>query len=303
MKKLALVLCLLVCVAHAQKGKFTTHTKVWNKLTRTYSVYVPPVLQEHPALVIAMHGTTVAAETDPPLTICTQSMGWNALADANGFLVVCPISTYIPGGPDGGRFFWESYGREEDFPDAPDDSGFLRSLVIQVEKPVSAGGYGVDLKRVFVTGFSSGGMMTQRMCVANADVVAACAPESGPLWVGNPNIVIPSPSQPVSIMELHGDEDTTVPYCGGQFWTYAHGLIPVPGVDVDVDFWLKADGLGPNTTPLCTSGDPSPSVFGVDFKSANDKTEVQFVRELGFAHTYKTWTASTTWEFFAAHGR
>jgi polyhydroxybutyrate depolymerase len=303
MKKLALLLCLLVCAAQAQTGKFTTVTTTWNNLTRTYSVYVPLILQTNPALVMALHGTTVAVQSNPPLKVCTQNMGWDSLADVNGFLLVCPISTYVPGGPDGGRFFWESYGRLADFPVAPDDAGFLRSLVVQMEKPVAAGGFAVDPARVFVMGFSSGGMMTHRMCIANADVVAACAPESGPLWVGNPKIVIPSPSQPVSIMELHGDVDTTVPYCGGLFYTYAHGKIPVPGVDVDVDYWLKSDGLVPNLTPLCSAGNPTPNLFGLNFKSTDGKTEVQFVRESGLAHTFKTWTAATAWEFFAAHGR
>jgi polyhydroxybutyrate depolymerase len=303
MKRLTLVLCFLVCAAQAQKGKFTTLTTTWNKLTRTYSVYVPPVLQENPALVMALHGTQVAVQSNPPLTVCTKNMGWDALADANGFLLICPISSYVPGGPDGGRFYWESYGRLADFPVAPDDAGFLRSLVVAMEKPASSGGFGVNPARVFVMGFSSGGMMTHRMCIANADVVAACAPVSGPLWVGNPKIVIPSPSQPVSIMELHGDVDPTVPYCGGLFWTYAHGKIPVPSVDVDLDYWLNADGLVPNQTPLCSNGSPSANVFGLDFKSTDGKTEVQFVRELGLGHAYNTWTAASTWEFFAAHGR
>jgi len=303
MKKLVFVLCFLVCAAQAQNGKFTTYTETWNHFTRIYSIYVPPVLQQNPALVMVLHGTTVAAESNPPLTICTKGMGWDQLADANGFLVVCPISTYVPGGPSGGRFFWESYGRADDFPSPPDDAGFLRSLVVTMEKTVSHGGYGVDHTRVFVMGFSSGGMMTQRMCIANADVVAACAPVSGPLWVGNPNIEIPRPSQPVSIIELHGDEDPTIPYCGGLFWTYEHGLIPVPGVDVDINYWLGSDALGTNRSPLCTAGDPSPNVFGVDFKSPDGKIEVQFVRELGFGHTYKPWTISSAWEFFAAHKR
>jgi len=31
--------------------------------------------------------------------------------------------------------------------------------------------------------------------------------------------------------------------------------------------------------------------------------EVQFVREMGYVHTYEAWTIASTWEFFSSHGR
>lgn len=302
MKRLALVLCVLVCAAQAQKGKFTTYTTTWNKLTRQYSVYVPPVLQAHPAMVMALHGTAIVQENNPPLTACTKNMAWDALADSNGFLLICPVATWKAIGT-AGQFFWESYGTDNYFPVNPDDSGFLRSLVVAMEKPTTSGGYGVDPNRVFVMGFSTGAFMSHRACVEMADLVAACSPVSGVLWVQDSSIVIPPPSRPVSIFELRGDEDTTIWYCGGLFWAFGEGHVPVPGVDVDVNYWLGADGLGPNTTPLCSNTNPAPNVFGVDFKSADGKTEVQFAREIGYDHTFKVTTISTVWEFFSNHGR
>ena len=302
MKRLALMLCVLGTVAAAQKGKFTTYTTTWNNLTRIYSVYVPPVLQKNPALVMVLHGAALNAESDPPLTVCTKTMGWDGLADANGFLLICPVGSFIPGSPTG-RFIWESYGTAMYFPAVPDDSGFLRSLVFAMEKPQASGGYAVDPERVFVMGFSSGGMMAHRMCIENADVLAACAPVSGSLYVGSAP-VLPTPSRPVSIFELRGDADLTLGYCGGAFWPVPNDpKVAVPSVDVDVNYWLEKDGLPPNTTPLCTAGKPSPNVFHLDFKSADGLTELQFARELGYGHTYEAWTITSTWEFFSTHGR
>ncbi len=302
MKKLACLLLLLGCAAHAQRGTFTTFTTTWNGLTRLYSVYVPPVLQKNPAMVIAMHGAAIFAESNPPLTVCTKTMGWDLLADANGFLLVCPISAYIPGSPTG-RFFWESYGTEIYFPSIPDDSGFLRSLILAMEKPVSSGGYGVDPARTFAMGYSSGAMMAHRMCMENADVLAACAVVSGTVYIGNAPVP-PTPSQAVSILETHGDVDPTLVYCGGMIWPLPTvPKVPTPSMDVDLNYWLAADGLPPNASPLCTKGKPSANVFRLHFKSANGQVEVQFERQLGYDHTYKAWTIDSTWEFFSTHGR
>ncbi len=303
MKRLAFVVCMLACAAQAQKGTFTTYTTTWNSLTRTYSVYVPPVLQPNPAMVMALHGADIVAQSSPPLTVCTANMGWDAIADANGFVLVCPISSYVSGGTNGGRFFWDSYGMDTYFPAPPDDSGLLRSLILLMQQPATSGGFGVDPTRTFVMGFSSGGMMTHRVCIENADVLAACAPVSGPLYVGSPAPTLGSPSRTVSIIELHGDTDPTLDYCGGPFSPVDGVTITVPSVDVDVNYWLAANGLTANSTPLCSAGAPSASVFKLDSKSASGQTEAQFVRELGYDHTYEPWTIASTWEFFSTHAR
>ncbi len=183
MKRLALVLCVLGSVAAAQKGKFTTYTTTWNNLTRIYSIYVPPVLQKNPALVMVLHGAALNAESDPPLTVCTRTMGWDGLADANGFLLICPIGSFIPGSPTG-RFMGVLRQRLAYFPAVPDDSGFLRSLILATEKPLTSGGYAVDPERVFVMGFSSGGMMIAQDALRMRTLVAACAPVSGSICCG-----------------------------------------------------------------------------------------------------------------------
>ena len=49
---------------------------------------------------------------------------------------------------------------------------------------------------------------------------------------------LPLPSHQVSILELHGDADPTIGYCGGTFWGWSEGRINVPDVDSDVNYWL-----------------------------------------------------------------
>jgi len=290
----ALMFLSLASLAAAQSGTFVTYTTSWNGLTRQYSVYTPLVLQRPPALVVALHGTSNTAPSAPPITVCTNGMGWTALADVYGFVVLCPISTWKPISGRPGAFFWQSYGTDTYFPVTPDDSGFLRSLILQME----AQG-GVDPTQVFVMGFSSGGMMAHRACIDSADLIAACAVLSGPAWIGNSSVQLPALKQRVSLLEMHGDADVTIPYCGGKFLGWGEGALNVPSVDFDLNYWLTADGLPANTMPLCTAGVPS----GFRIRTIGNGVEIQFVRELNFAHTYKPTTVAAVWEFLSNHAK
>lgn len=282
---------LLTAAALGQRGTYINANPTWNGLPRQVVGYRPPVTEAAPALVVVLHGTTVGSAA--PLNII-HNMGWEQLADANGFLVKAPMATYkaIAGSYWGGAYFWQSYGADGYFLAAPDDSGFVRSVILAALRDED-----VDPARVFVMGFSSGGMMAHRVAIDSADLVAAAAPLSGTAWIGNSQVNLPLPSQPVSVLLMHGDADPTIPYCGGWFNGWGEGKLKVPSVDDDLAYWLAADGL-PLAMPLCVNG--VPTSFRAQVRGA---AEVQFVRELGFGHTYKQGTVAQVWEFFASHGR
>jgi polyhydroxybutyrate depolymerase len=71
--------------------------------------------------------------------------------------------------------------------------------------------YGIPRGRVFATGLSAGGFMATRLGCQRADVVSAIAPVAGTLASGYPC----APSQPVSVLEVHGNADPVVPFNGG----------------------------------------------------------------------------------------
>ena len=142
--------------------------------------------------------------------------------------------------------------------------------------------------------------MAHRVCIESADLVAACAIESGPVYVGAVAPQIPLPSQPVSILEMHGSADVTLYYCGGMFAGWGNGKVYTPSVDVDVNYWLAADGMPAKATPLCVAGAPS-SVQRLDFRSG--PTEIEFLRLDGYVHQFDWWETSAAFEFFSTHGR
>lgn len=281
----------------AQRGTYSTLTMQWNGIERKVTVYSSPNLPAHPLLVLALHGTFSGSQSATPPNIC-NTQGLSVMADPERLLLVCPIASWKPKGTSGVRF-WNSYGTDADFPVAPDDAGFLRAVILQMEQPVSSGGYGAS--GVFgVIGMSSGGMMAHRLCNESADLVGACAIESGPLYVGATSPAIPLPSQPVSVLMMHGDADTTLYYCGGMFAGWGNGKVSTPSVDTDLNYWLAADGMPVNATPLCSGNFPA-DTQRLDFRQGS--TEVEFVRLGGYGHQFFWWEVSAAFEFFSTHGR
>jgi polyhydroxybutyrate depolymerase len=197
---------------------------------RIYDLRVPPSYDGSTPtpLVVDMHGW---------LSNKTQQAafsGFRALADAEGFAVAWPQGLYgAPGNPEGINFpagpSWNAgfcCGQAQQ--DDPHDVGFLRTLVEHVARRVA-----VDRRRVYATGLSNGGAMTQRLACEAADVFAAAAPVAFPIAL----VPIEScqPSRPIAVLTFQGLTDALVPYEGS-------GLFPAAAASFAR--WRTNDGCG-----------------------------------------------------------
>ena len=153
--------------------------------------------------------------------------GLSDLAEAEGFVVAYPQGTGE--GPT-----WDLAG-ESDVP-------FVLALIDELEASQCT-----DPARVFVTGFSMGGGMTNLLACRVADRIAAIAPVAaihGETW-GGPCL----PSRPVPIVAFHGTLDEALPYEGGD--------TPFPDRPATpVEQWMGAWA----TTNGCTAGPAVASV-------------------------------------------
>lgn len=86
------------------------------------------------------------------------------------------------------------------------DIRFMRALISQVQQAVCT-----DPQRVFATGFSFGGMMSNAIGCEMGDVVRAIAPLSGSLWSG-----CAASSNRVAAILDHAMDDNVVPYTAGE---------------------------------------------------------------------------------------
>lgn len=130
--------------------------------------------------------------------------GLSRAARVEGFYVVIPDGTV----DSGGRRFWNATPACCDFAGTGvDDVAYLTGLLDELEAtvPVADG-------QVFFLGHSNGGFMSYRMGCERADRVAAFVSLAGSDFATDTECV---PSQPVSVLQIHGDADETVAYDGG----------------------------------------------------------------------------------------
>ncbi|MCA8908433.1 MAG: hypothetical protein KDA64_11200 [Rhodospirillaceae bacterium] len=71
--------------------------------------------------------------------------------------------------------------------------------------------FGLDPDRVYMAGFSAGGMMTWTLACLSGDLFAGFAPISGTFWAPLPESC---PSAPVNLVHIHGTDDPVVPMAG-----------------------------------------------------------------------------------------
>lgn len=171
---------------------------------RSYDLYVPVAGATGPRpLVLSLHGYFLNSSDQASLT------AMNPLADTEGFLVAYPQGLGSPTDWNAGACC--SAASEGD----RDDVGFLNAVIDDIAAKTC-----VDLSRVYVMGFSNGGMMAYRLACEDASRFAAAASVSG-------SAVVPldtcAPSHPMPLMHVHGNADPLVPYDGGP------GALPLSG--------------------------------------------------------------------------
>lgn len=179
MKKLILTTSFILfffCNAFAQ----LENIKVGNS-TRQMIVHKPANLPANSPLLISLHGMN----QDAPYQ--KNQCKWEPVADSAKFLVVFP---------NGNNKSWDINGNADiDFISAVIDTMVNRNQI--------------NRSRVYVSGFSMGGMMSYHVANKMADKVAAIAPVSGYLFA-NPV----SSSRPMPIIHTHGTTDDVVGYSG-----------------------------------------------------------------------------------------
>jgi polyhydroxybutyrate depolymerase len=266
-------------------------------MPRTYTVHVPAGVERPTGLVVNLHAAGVTGQDQSALT------HYDAVSDANGFLVVYP---------DGIDLSWAD-GRGASVPDRQgiDDVGFITALVGKLVTD-----YGIDPGRVFATGLSAGAFMANRLACDRADVFAAVAPVAGTLGTN----VGCNPSRPVSVFETHGTADPVVPYGGGAM-TGRGGDSNVLPAQAMVDRWRQLDGCqdAPAQEVLPITGDGTVTTRFTSSACAAG-TSVVAIRVDGGGHTWpnapafvpeesiglttRAFDASdASWQFFAAHAR
>jgi poly(3-hydroxybutyrate) depolymerase len=138
-----------------------------------------------------------------------------------------------------------------------------------------SGKYCIDKARVYATGHSYGGLMTNALGCFRGDVLRGIAPVAGMPPFGNPTC-----QGGVAAWIAHGDNDTTVDFTTGGIATR--------------DLWLKLNTCA--ASGLATAVEPSPCVA---YPGCSSGHSVHWcVHQNG--HNWPSFAAAGIWAFFAS---
>ena len=154
-----------------------------------------------------------------------------------------------------------------------DDLSFLDQVVAEVKKRPD-----VDPDRLYLTGFSNGGIMTYAEICARPDLFKKAAPMAGT------NLTGCAPKKPISLLHMHGNPDPVVPYDGQFVLSQLIVSAKFPPVPQSVAAWAAADGCG--TDPKITK--PTSGVERRLWSDCRDGTEVELLTYPGNGHSWPT---------------
>jgi len=189
----------IVCNTQAQT---VTSSIQHDGLTREFIRHVPSIYDaEQPTpLVLVLHGLGDNMQN-------MSQVGFHQVSDTANFIVLTPQAlmddlTQATAWNSGAGTL--GIGPNLDI----DDVGFLSALIDS-----TAADYNIDMDRIYVTGFSNGGFMTNRLACELNDRISAFASVAGTIG-GN---ITCNPGRAVPICHFHGTSDSNVGYDGSFF--------------------------------------------------------------------------------------
>ena len=231
------------CTASLPKGHPTGPKTYKNSMDirimgarRSYLVHIPSGYnpQNSLPLVVVIHGAFDTAQG------MEKFSGFSDLADRENFIVMYPNGMGILG------FFqhWNAghcCGKAAS--DHVDDVGFVAAAIEDVSARLK-----IDTDRIYMVGFSNGGMLTYRFAAERGDLLAAFAPLAASIG-GKPSDEepewrIPDPIRPLSMITFHGLADDDITYEGGVS-RHRGGTRTFWPVEKSVEFWVRHNGCNP----------------------------------------------------------
>jgi polyhydroxybutyrate depolymerase len=199
---------------------------------RSYLIHIPKNYDRAEArpLVVALHGAFSTAQE------MEEETGFSDLAGREGFLVVYPNGITL--------FGWFQHwnaghccGRA--MKDAVDDVGFISTVIEEVRRD-----FRVDSSRIYMVGYSNGGMLAYLFAAQKPETLAAVAVIAATIGSSpspsQPEVIIPPARACLPVLAFHGREDDSIPYEGGRAGKEGHSYVSVKG---SIEFWLKADQI------------------------------------------------------------
>ncbi len=211
-------------------------------------------------LLLAFHGFP---DTGPNFG---ARSGLTAAADAAGAIVVFPNG--IQGSWAAGCRCTTADGL------GVDDPRFVRTLIAHLAQHLA-----IDRTRVYVTGFSEGGMLVHRLSCDLADVIAGAGSVGATMSLDLIDVCRPARRNPM--LFVNGTADPVFPWDGA-------AELGVVGVDSSVAWWRGSNGCSgaPVVTTPPDTADDGTSVVTASWTDCTDGARVGLITVEGGGHTW-----------------
>ena len=202
-------------------------------IERTYKIHVPSGYNAaNPTpLLISMHGGGASMDYQAS----DENYGQISKSDREGFIIAFPNGfSRFPGGKlatwNAGNCCGPARDRNVD------DVGFIRQMIANLTQQLN-----IDRRKIFATGMSNGGLMAQRLACEMSDTFKAIAPVAG-----TDNTKSCSPTNPVSVLQIHAKNDDHLPFNGGTGpKSMGSAVTNFTSVPESISRWVKRDGCAP----------------------------------------------------------
>jgi len=229
-------------------------------VNRTYILHIPEHYDPSKSypLMLVFHGKGGKAAR------MEQTTGFDAVADRNNFFVAYPDTI-------GAK--WKLAGENNDII-------FNEYLIQQIES-----NYPIDPTRIYISGFSQGGGMAQKLACVDTDKIAGVAVVSENLNPRSDSAC--HPSQPITFVLFHGTADPISPYNGGP-----NGLSGAQTFSAQqtAQFWAQSDGCPGNPVVTSLPDKLSDGTTNTDteqsWSDCNQNTTVTFYTIQGGGHAW-----------------
>lgn len=167
----------------ANKGNLKMYAYIPNKISKNTKT----------PLILVLHGCTQSAEQ------ISKETGWNKLADSLNFMVIYPEQRQINNAPKCFNFFIGFKSKK--------DKGEVASIKQMIDYCFK--NYSIDSSKVFITGMSAGGGMSNALLNAYPELFNAGALVAAPSNLFEANTLPPIKQPRIAI--LQGSDDPIVP--------------------------------------------------------------------------------------------
>ncbi len=194
---------------------------------RPYPTHIPSTYDGSRALplVVLLHGYGASG------ALQAAYLGLTGLSESRSFLLAYPDGTLNAQS----QRFWNATDACCDFArQGIDDVAYVSAIIDDMSAR-----YRVDPRRIFIVGHSNGGFMAHRMACERADRIAAVVSLAGAQSTDASRC---TPSEAVSVLQIHGLTDPTIRYEGGSI--AGTGATTYPSARATVATWARLNRCG-----------------------------------------------------------